>query len=182
MLRSIMVNKMHEGECEMILGASGDNQFLFEIKDYQYPGNRNNEFDANWLYITIGVDTPQWSWKKTDPSLLTWEVQSLIDWLEAVVINQEEWNCINFTEPNLSFCIRGKGPHRIILGLHLALESRPPFLVGGVEDPDIIEIECDREELGQWIDYLKDELAKYPLVGVFNEELTGSLGGDFTED
>ena len=156
----------------MILGTSGENQFLFKIAGYQFPGNRNNEFDANWLMIAIEVTTPQWHWEKTDPSMLTWEVQSLIDWLEAVVVNQEEWNCINFTEPNLSFCIRGKGAQKIVLGLHLALESRPPFLVGGVvlDEGEIIEIECDRAELAQWIAYLEAELDKYPLIGVFNEE------------
>lgn len=156
----------------MILGASGDVQILFKIADYQYPGNRNNEFDANWLMITVGITTPDWHWEKTDPSMLTWEVQSMIDWLEAVAINQEEWNCINFTEPNLSFCIRGKGPEKIVLGLHLTLESRPPFLLGGVDvdDDEIIEVECDRSELTQWIEYLKDELAMHPLIGVYNGE------------
>lgn len=156
----------------MILGTTGDNQFIFKIADYQFPGNRNNEFDANWLMVTIEVTTPEWHWEKTDPSMLTWEVQSLIDWLEAVVVNQEEWNCINFTEPNLSFCIRGKGPQKVILGVHLALESRPPFLLGGVDlEDEIIEIECDREELRAWITYLREELDKYPLIGVFNEDL-----------
>ena len=157
----------------MILGTHGDNQLLFKIAGYQFPNNRNNEFDANWLMITIDLTTPQGHWEKTDPSLLTWEVQSLIDWLEAVVIDKEEWNAINFTEPNLSFCILDKEPQQITLGLGLALEGRPPFLVSSAKSKatDIVEILCSRTELKEWITYLQNQLAEYALIS-----------GDFCDD
>ncbi len=152
----------------MNLGKLGENQFSLHIVDYQFPDNRANDYDANWLLIEIIVTTPNDQWQKTAPALLTWEVQSLISWLEAVNIDREDWNCINFLEPNLSFCLKGRDDDNVVLGVHLALEFKPSR---ELSHETIVEIDCTHEELSAWIMDLKVQLAQFPIQLTFHDEI-----------
>ena len=151
----------------MYLGSMGKNRVALEIAGYQFPENRDNDYDANWLMITIDLQTPEYQWQKTDPALLTWEMQSLINWLEAVNIQKEDWNCINFIEPNLSFCLKGRDNSEIVLGVHLALEFRPPLTAG---HEAVIEIDCTHEELKRWTDELKNQLKAFPIQLTYHDQ------------
>lgn len=144
----------------MFIGQDGENQFSLKIMDYQFPGNRNNDYDANWVLVSIEAKTPEWQWEKTDPALLTWEIQGLVNWLEAVVADREQWKYIAFIEPNLSFEVMEKNGEDLVLMVYLALEYKPPFVSAHEAK---VEIHTTLTEIGDWIHDLQEQLLSYPI-------------------
>lgn len=80
-----------------------DTSFELRIAGYEFPHIANEPYDSNWLVIDLKVKSPQGSWSVSDPSLLTYEVSKLADWLENIAAhNFEEVECC-FMEPVLEF-------------------------------------------------------------------------------
>lgn len=107
--------------------------FCLEILGYQFPRVETEEYDSNWLVIRITVSHPKGNWACIDPSLLTYEVARLADWLEAIHNNETVQQAIRFVEPNLEFHLtrseRGKDK---VLRVRLRLEASPPWLESDV--------------------------------------------------
>ncbi len=88
------------------MNLEGKNAKLqLNIAGYEFPGLENVPYDSDWLNIRIRVEHPRGSWTSTDPSLLTDEVERLIDWLEAVADGQSVDVETSFLEPNLNFVL-----------------------------------------------------------------------------
>jgi len=77
--------------------------FELEIVGYQFPHMETEEYDSNWLMIRIDVSHPKGGWASTDPSLLTYEVADLAEWLEAVYNGESVDPEMVIIEPNLEF-------------------------------------------------------------------------------
>ena len=144
----------------MFIGQNGGNQFSLDIMDYQFPGNRSNTFDANWLTIKIVAMIKEGQWEKQDPALLTWEVQQLIDWLKLVIADQEQWRCLAFTEPSIWFEIADKQGENVVLAVYLSLEFKAPGQKG---DRTTLLIETTKDQLAQWVEFLQRRLDQYPM-------------------
>ena len=88
----------------MILQSRDFSAFELRVAGYQFPDIESDEFDANWLVVE-GLVAPadERAWKFRDPALLTWEVEGLCNWLEAVASGQDVKESADFTEPNLRF-------------------------------------------------------------------------------
>ena len=63
-------------------------ELKLDLTGYQFPEAENEPYDADWLNITIRVKHPRGSWTTTDPSLLTYEVERLAAWFEALADGQ----------------------------------------------------------------------------------------------
>ncbi|MBI2832157.1 MAG: hypothetical protein HYX79_07870 [Chloroflexi bacterium] len=89
-----------------MMHISGSDGSLFEMKvvGYEFPEIQTEEYDSNWLRIrTHIVHLARGEWNSIDASLLTWEVEELADWFDAIAKGHRVESVQSFTEPNLSF-------------------------------------------------------------------------------
>jgi len=140
-----------------------DNQTVeLKVTNYQYPDNNEGDWDSNWLYLYLKVDSKCGNWQTIDPSLTTWELQELTGWFNSLSENQEpEYKEIQFTEPNLSFELIGKYDYiEKTIRIRFELESRPK---SATDDKNyFVDIKADNKELRRISEELQKETEKYP--------------------
>ena len=106
---------------------SADGQvFELRIVGYQFPEERTDPYDSNWLLMRVSAVAPRGSWSFLDPCLLTDEVAGLADWFEEIASGRPTGNLIEFIEPNLVFSLIGEDPGRRLY-VHFDLASGPPW-------------------------------------------------------
>jgi hypothetical protein len=81
-------------------GANGERLELTLVA-YQFPEVEDDMWDANWLEVRISAADDPDAWTADDPCLLTWEVDELADWLDAVAESRAPVAEIEFIEPSL---------------------------------------------------------------------------------
>ena len=87
----------------VLLEGPGGARLELSLVGYQFPEIEDDRWDANWLVVRIAaIDDPD-SWTAEDPCLLTWEVDALADWLDAVAAASSPVARLEFVEPNLVF-------------------------------------------------------------------------------
>lgn len=128
------------------------------VHSYQFPESQS-VYDSNWLIIHGYVEHPDGNWDFYDPCLLTYEAQSLANWLEDVAQDCEKYSSISFLEPNLSFSVL-HGPHSLVLSITFNLESRPQRMKPDETLTIDISIEPTalRREACRW----RDQLSNFP--------------------
>ena len=133
-----------------------------KISNYQFPDNQDGDWDGNWLNIFLKVDSKAGKWQTTDPSLTTWEVQEIIDWLGKLSKDCEpEYRLMTFTEPNLSFELLNEPTEKQkLIRLRFELESKPKSAKDGKYY--YVDLLADNDELQSYMKGLKDELSVYP--------------------
>jgi hypothetical protein len=143
----------------MILRDSKGQVVEIKITGYQFSQeNSASEYDSNWLDINITVKTFDLTWSKTDPSLLTWEVQSLIDWINNISSDKiEVQDEIDFIEPNLSFKLLINKPQAKLLRVIFKYESSPDF-----DNEYPVDLDMTGSQLKQASVELSNELCNYP--------------------
>ncbi len=87
----------------MILRGADNVSFTLEIVSYQFSAPADRD-DANWLVIKGQLAGTARDWFFTEPCLLTFEAEQLLQWLKAV-IQRNAMQAISFLEPELSFSI-----------------------------------------------------------------------------
>jgi len=73
----------------LLIGKSGS-RFELTIIGYQFPTTVDDEWDLNWLNISIAVESERGKWNATDPSLLTSDVDGLASSLDAVADGESQ--------------------------------------------------------------------------------------------
>ena len=104
--------------------------FELWVVDYQFPHDNSDEYDSNWLRIGIRLMGFKKEWITSDPSLLTWELKSLIDWLEDILIGNAAKVEIAFIEQNLKFELIDRPSDGLKIRTYLSLESKPDWYSG----------------------------------------------------
>lgn len=111
----------------MQFNSSNGNSFTLTIVNYEFPNNRDNYWDSNWLQILIEGRHSQGFWKALDPCLLTFEVERLAKWLEDVYYGKKNLAECSFMEPCLEFLIELKRDKSKILHIYFELEILPTW-------------------------------------------------------
>ncbi|MBX3315648.1 MAG: hypothetical protein KF902_02155 [Phycisphaeraceae bacterium] len=135
---------------------------------YQYPGNRPKEYrdwDANWLMIEGSVQTKSRSWTFVDPCLVTWELETLIVWLEA----GRQGNVVErltFTEPLLEFKIGSDDS----AGMSIHGQLRGEALSQANQDDEtmwhqgvVLDLYTSFRDLADAVNVLRAQLAAHPI-------------------
>jgi hypothetical protein len=140
-----------------------NNQIVeLRITNYQFPDIIDGDWDSNWLFIYLNVRSQVGNWHTVDPSLTTWDVQILIDWLIDLSNNKSvKYNNLDFTEPNLSFeLLNDTEAFEKKIRIKFNLESRPK---SASNDNDYF-VDCimNNVQLLLVSDALKVELNKFP--------------------
>jgi hypothetical protein len=129
-----------------------------------------HETDWNWLRIHIEARTADTAWSAEGAALLTWEVEWLADWLEALAWRRRTDSGREFVDPLLAFraaILSDELVHlRIQFGIGLyplsrwsrAERHRPP-----AHDSDVfVEFDLDSSQLYAASRALRAELSRYP--------------------
>ena len=149
----------------MILRSRDLSAFELRVAGYQFPDIESDEFDANWLVIEGRVaPADERAWEFRDPALLTWEVERLSNWLEALASGQPVEESEDFLEPNLRFEVVGRSEDVITIRVYFELESRPPWFFAreaGMNDL-WVDLLVDSDDLRAAASSVRSDLAKYP--------------------
>ena len=109
----------------LLKSAETQTEFEFRVVGYQFPEVTDEDYDANWLLVSINVRSPGGSWSKTDPCLLTWEGHWFANWLADIMAGREEEKTMSFLDSNLFFEVEGRGQHQVKLKIELSDELLP---------------------------------------------------------
>jgi hypothetical protein len=149
-----------------ITGTNGDSIDL-QIAGYQFPEQTEDFYDANWLMIRVESSIAGKRWAVCDPSLCTFEVKGLIDWLRSGTIGSEESN-LEFVEPNYRFqMLPPSSPVLMGVRVLLELEARPAWAAQNTayHDDCWIDLECTPDVWRSLADDLEMQLARFPIRG-----------------
>jgi len=145
----------------MKLKNKDNTSFELNIQNYQFPKMETDEYDSNWLMIQTKVKHPQGEWQSIDPSLLTYEVKHIADWLEKIAKNESVEKTLAFIEPNLSFELLDDKKY---IRIYFELESRPSWAASkvAVEEDLWLDIEIENNNLIEVAEDLRKKLLKFP--------------------
>ncbi len=145
----------------MIFKGINNQTVEFKVTNYQFPDIKTpGDYDSNWLNIYINVNSNMGNWQTVDPSLLTSEFQSLIDWFKDLSVNK--YGQVFFMEPNLDFLCTKQGDEMKTIRICFDYESKPK----SVKDTDkeyFVDCVFTNHELLELSKELEKELAQYPV-------------------
>jgi hypothetical protein len=142
----------------------------FEIQPvgYQYDAATvTHEYDRNWLQDRITVTDSARTWSTVAPTLLTWEINEIIEWLRLVAEQPGGWpkRWDRTTEPSLAF-EAAHSAEGLELRICLNLDFLPPERRDGVyyEGEDtVLTFHPTNAELRGVADELEREMRAFPV-------------------
>jgi hypothetical protein len=149
----------------VILRGRDLSEFELRVVGYQFPDFAGEVFDDNWLVVeTRAAPADERPWRATDPSLLTWEVERLSNWLEALASGRAVEEDEDFIEPNLRFEVVKRDEDTITVRVYFELESRPPWFFADAAGMDDlwIDLRVDNDDLRAAAEDLRRDLARFP--------------------
>ena len=113
--------------------------------------------------IQVDVAHPLGTWRASDPSLLTFEVQELALWLEEVHANSNNEPSCYFIEWNLSLQIEESGKGAKILRIYFENELRPKWASRITFQENLfVDFPCEHIDFRVAAKELLLELQQYP--------------------
>lgn len=146
---------------------SGSDGSLFEMRvvGYQFPEIQDEEYDSNWLLIQIHLVHPRGEWTTVDPCLLTYEVEELADWFDAIARGDHVDAEQHFIEPNLLFRLRDQGANGRTLAVYLALDCWAKSEAAPIDNRFVL-FPLAGVDPARVAEELRGELARYPQRAV----------------
>ncbi len=148
----------------MLLKGIDNSEVELMVVGYQFPQLKHEQYDSDWLNISIRVKHPRGNWTTTDPCMLTWEVAHLSEWLESIARNEPVDSEESFMEPNLRFELRREPLAK--LRVYFELECRPPWAdayESGKMKDIWLEFDVDSEDLRNAAASLRADLMRFPV-------------------
>ncbi len=152
----------------MLLRSADGSELELGIAGYEFPRGGLGEDDDNWLRIRVQVGSPRGSWEATAPTMQTWEIARLADWLEDASRRRvAPFARLEFLEPSLAFEVRRVADGWVALRAYFELQLRPAWAWRGyVGEPDLwVDLAVATEELGVASESLRVELERFPVRG-----------------
>jgi hypothetical protein len=152
----------------MYLRNNQGDYFRLKILKYQFPHITKDYYDANWLKIHIDASINGREWSAEDPCLLTYEVETLIQWLDEISTKESPTQYCSFTEPCLEFKRIESSTATSILRVFIDYNLLPPWKpskIAGNEDL-YIDFPIIKEDIRSNIHLLRTQLQNYPVRGV----------------
>lgn len=136
------------------------NSLELKVLGYQFGHVCQDRFDSNWLVIEGTAGHLGRQWRFCDPCLLTWEVEALAKYLEAVADGNAPVRPMDFLEPNLEFSMVGPSTLRVTF----KLEAEPPWFASASSDdePFSLEFGVSQQQLREASASLRSQLTMFP--------------------
>jgi hypothetical protein len=147
----------------MRLEAANGNSLELSIVGYEFPAIDDDEWDSNWLEIKVSASSDRGSWTTIAPCLLTTEVATLADWLEALARQETEVREFDFIEPSVSFELVDNSD-AVRLRAWFELEFRPRWAPWKkVPERDLcVDLTVTRDDLRAAAESLRTQLRGFP--------------------
>jgi hypothetical protein len=147
----------------MVFNGINDQKIELNIINYQYPDHIDelyHQYNSNWLIINVKVLSNFGDWEATDPALLTFDFEEMIEWFDNLSNNIEPKDDeLIFTEPSFLLFLENSYEDDIKkIKIELDLELR----IKGFSPECYVEIHANNEELEQISNELRKELSKFP--------------------
>ncbi len=147
----------------MHLSGTGGDSLELAISGYQFPETTGGD-DADWLLVDTAASAGGRPWRTRNPSLQTFEVEALAQWLEGIAHGSSFPDTCDFVEPNLSFELVRVDRAGAELRAYFEVESRPPWApAGGAGLRDLwVTLTPSRDEVAAAAAALRAALATFP--------------------
>lgn len=147
----------------MVFNGINDQKIELNIINYQYPDHIDelyHQYDSNWLIVNVKVLSNFGDWEATDPALLTFDFEKMIEWFDNLSKNIEPKNTeLIFTEPSFLLFLENSYEDEIKkIKIELDMELRK----NENNDESYVEIHANNEELSRISNELRKELSKFP--------------------
>jgi hypothetical protein len=132
----------------MLLKGRNDTEFELSFIEDRFPDLQDDAGDSAWVTLLFRAAVHDEAWEETAPCLNVFELQSLVEWLEAVAGSRHEVSEIDLPEPNLSFSIAHEFNGEVTIRVGFRLEGRseqPSFDTQA--DRDHVDIRLPRSQL-----------------------------------
>ena len=146
----------------MKLRSASGNSIELVVLRYEFPDLTEDRWESNWLVINGTVAAGEHRWRFTHPSVTTFELADLADWLDGIARGEGVPPEFAFTEPNLKF-VCASTPERA-LRVTFAQESAPPTGDGTVSSItlDFPFSDIDPADVASQV---RDVLIDFPIRG-----------------
>ncbi|HOF00857.1 MAG TPA: hypothetical protein PK385_00645 [Spirochaetota bacterium] len=145
----------------MVEIKNNNSSLQLKIVNYQFPETNDKDYDGNWLLVEIRVNIDDLNWKKTDPSLLTWEFNEISEWFYNLSKDiNPKWKELVFIEPNIRFDY-DKNDKKTVVIIYFDLELLPDNWDKNKEC--FIKFELTKEDLYNIGKMFEEELNKFPI-------------------
>jgi hypothetical protein len=153
-------------------GRLGDSVSL-RIAGYQCPEITDDRWDSNWLLVDLAATVHGRSWTSRDACLLTWEVNWLADWLEAVAKREEADPDCGFLEPDLLIELHERSGDVAHLRVYFESQSRPSWAPCDSADMQDLwaQVSAAPQDLMQAARELREELKSFPVRAGVGESM-----------
>lgn len=150
----------------MILEGQG-NRFALTVSGYQFPEQKDDKHDANWLLITIDVETPSGSYSSSNACFLTWELAWIALWLRNLSQGLPQKSEMGGIEPVLEFEHVGTEGDAVELQVRCTREMAPPWIHGHFERMEGITLSfvVSRSHVADAAASLWAEIERFPPRG-----------------
>lgn len=135
-----------------------DAQTCFELSivSYQYNNNRTDYYDANWLEISIAIESEAYKREYIDPCLLTDEWDEIINSFIKIQNDNERKIELEFIEPVLTFIISKTDAGYFVTVKHNI------DMDGEWEH----EFKINKRDFAVIIEDMKNQLEKFPAIPI----------------
>lgn len=150
----------------LLAGLEG-NELELGIVGYQFPEERTDPWDSNWLLVSLRVVSAEGTWEVVDPCLTTWEAKHLVRWLVATAARAPDGATLTFAEPNVTMVARPnlRDAARVLLRACFELELRPPWAGGASGSQLCVDLDVGRAALARAAASLLGDLVRFPQRG-----------------
>jgi hypothetical protein len=166
----------------MLLRGANEAEFELALIEDRFPELQDAADDSAYLTLSIRVGAPEETWEETAPCVNIYELQTLVEWLEAVAMQLPEVGEVDLLEPELNFSLARENAGDVILRVRFHLEGQPDELaLGAPANRDYIDlrikrsqVRCAAAELRNDLETVVSHTRRGPAA---REEESGMLGG-----
>lgn len=132
------------------------------ITGYQFPDENlpnATDYDLNWLFIQIKVDTKQFSWNGTAPCALVWDMARLGKWLDDIATSQLDiLDSFVPLDAEFHLMIIDQSEESVKMEITLDWDYAQPG-----EKSTTLNFEVQREQFNRASEALRSQLVHFPI-------------------
>lgn len=109
----------------MLLKSEDGKEFELSLIDEPIPDPQDGFGDTAAMVIAFRVATGEEEWEETSPSINSFQLDGLVDWLESVASGSHDEAEIDLLEPELNFQVVKDAGDWVQVRIRFRLEARP---------------------------------------------------------
>ncbi len=155
--------------------------FVLDISPIGYEATLteiDNDWDANWLMMMIHVEANDLAWSSSGPSLLTWELLKLAEWVDDLSQKAEEGRSFSTLEGDIGLTGEKAG-NSVKLAIRLDRRFLPLPLPDGSVAQEPMTLKCvpSLREMHAFAEQIRSDLARFPVRVVEKEGVASQYRG-----